>query len=358
MRVLLTGFTIRQCGEDQNVNQYATIFRMLPAALRLAGHEVDQRSVTPGEDLRGRYDVALIGVHPMASMASSRKFGACWAAVQLPHVVMLQDWKVKLTVDHLKTQNYMWKSSHLQGKMLQSFELAAPYATVMDRVRARWSRVIDSVILPMYGWADPGQFTRLAPHVTRPEAWDVSPWLPEFGRPVDMSDKHDSWVLASLSNQDRWLASLDPQPRWPVVKIFKPEEDNKVQIRDAFVEEATLVREVYSERAGVMMPCYGSECLVGWWRSRPQFAAQAGSVLYADESDVSQFGQGYWQPLRAIEEMRTDELVDLASHQAELTQRWVVDRATSARRLGGLLESCAQPAVSPTTEPRATVAGS
>lgn len=345
MRVLLTGFTIRQCGELDE-QRYVSFFKeMLPGALRLAGHQVENRRILPGEDIRGQYDVALIGVHPMASMSSCRRYGALWVATQLPYVVVLEDWKVKLTIDHMKTQNYLWKTSHLDGEWIKDFNRASPHCALIDKVRARWSRTLESMLLPMVEWADPGLFTKLAPHVTNPVKWDCSPWTPVLGSSAPMSSKERKWVLTSLGNQDAWLSSLNPAPSWPVMKLYKRAGEERS--KEPIVEQPGRMDEIYGRSTGIMMPHYGRECLNGWWRPRPQFAAQVRSVLFAERAEVVGFGDGYWQPHHTVERMSDHELTQVAEHQARCVQRWIVTKEESARRLVVAIDAAVQPPVRP-----------
>lgn len=348
MRILITGFTIRQCGESDSVKRpYATVFDMLETAAREAGHDVVRRRVTPGEDLRGGFDLAVIGVHAMASMASSRRYGGVWTATQLPHCVWFQDWKVRTTADHMHTQNYLWKSSHLSDSMYRDFELAAPHSKWMDRVRARWSRNLRHVVLPMFEWADPLEFKRrILPSVGEVHKWDVSPWLPQYGRPSPPEEKERRWVCASLSNQTGWLEEVAPS--WPVDRVFNAEKWSGGAKEWGFVPEEQLVGERYGRSWGVMMPFYGAECIPGWWRSRPVFAAQSGCVLWADHSEVSGVGQYHAAATIAeVERMPTERLAATAHHQASIIARWVKPRAESAAELDRVLRSATMEAVPP-----------
>jgi hypothetical protein len=345
VKILLTGFTMRQCAVDFNTEQqYEHLFKMVPRALRHAGHEVDQRQVEPGEELRGRYDMAVIGLHAMASMSSSRKYGSIWAATQLPYALMFQDWKVKLTVDHMTTENYLWKSSHISGYAYEMFQKASKYSKLMDRVRARWSRAVDSMIVSMYSWGDPKLLSKVrnATHITRPVAWDTSPWLEVLGTPVPMEQKERRWVAASLSNWDSWLETFETPFTWPVQRVWKPTVGKQVRTGDAFIPERELVQDHYGKSVGVMMPYYGGECLTGWWRSRALFAAQVGSVLLGDQRDLEGFGHGYWHPHHHIEKMSSHELTQVAAHQAMLVKRWTKTKDESAIALDAAIRMAVQ----------------
>lgn len=337
MRVLVTGCTIRQCGEgDATVRHYATVFDMVEQALRLAGHQVTRRRVHPGEELDHDYDCALIGVHALASMASSRKFGAVWTATRLPHAVMFQDWKVRTTADHMHTETYLWKSSYLQGTMLRDFELAAPHAALMDRVRARWSRRMRHVILPMFPWADPEAFRKILRTVGEVRSWDVSPMLPPYGQPCAPFMRTREWICASLSNQTTWVDSLGAT--WPVARIFNGEKWKGGQADWGFVPEAELVAERYSRAWGVLMPSYGRECLPGWWRSRPHFAAQAGAIVWADPSEgLGALGDQHDMSLIDVERLDYLGLTQLAVEQRQALARSTATREEAAERLSQVL---------------------
>lgn len=317
---------------------------MLEEALVLAGHSVVRRAVTPGEELSADFDAAVIGLHAFASMASSRKFGAVWAATRLPHAVVFQDWKVRTTADHLHTETYLWKSSYLQGAMLRAFELSAPHAPLMDRVRARWSRRMRAVLLPMFPWADPEPFRRILRTVGEVRTWDVSPMLPDFSpassTPPELRAR--AWVCASLSNVSAWVQGAGAS--WPVDRVFNDRKWTSGAVEWGFVPERELVSERYARSWGVMMPFYGRECVPGWWRSRPHFAAQAGAVLHADPGEgLAALDPAYSLPVREVEDMTAEQLAVLAMDQAGALLVRTATREECARQLdeavrAGLME--------------------
>ena len=67
MKVLITGFTALQINTEKRTIQKIDVPASIVKALREAGHEVDWRKVTPGEDLSS-YDVAWVNLAPLNSL--------------------------------------------------------------------------------------------------------------------------------------------------------------------------------------------------------------------------------------------------------------------------------------------------
>lgn len=299
MKILLTGMTRLQTRPSDTSETYYGIFNGYAAALRLAGHEVDWRPVTPGEELRGKYEAALVGIHGVGSMScTTHKCGALWACHELPHAVLLEDWRVRTVAAHLKNSGYFWN-----GPMVGNTQLMRrvnPVRKEIERVRYRWERELPMAVLPMMSWGDPATFEAL--HRCRGSmAWNVDPvyrWHTDHRAaavPVELArdvDRRREWTLLSAcSDASSWLEKQGAL-QWPVMKKWRPKSERgaggaqrQSRAEIGFIPEDRLIREVYSKVWGTMMMGYGRESLVGWWRNRYFLSAYCGTVLVTDATE-------------------------------------------------------------------------
>lgn len=333
---------------------YTTVFNSLHDALLLAGHEVERRAVEPLEPLAGRYDVAIIGMHAFGSIASAFKFGAVWAGWELPHLLVAEDWKVKLLISQWANQTYLWRANLIEPgtRMGDDYDKASSRWADFDRVRVRWARRIEHVVAPAFEWADEELIRAAFKSPRRAHKWDPTPWMPQMCDYQDVeppSSRPREWVCVSLTDQTKWVD--EQECSWKVHRVFdtgkRPQSGGRTVTEFGgygFIPETTLVREWYAAKAGVLMPCYGRECIVGWWRSRPWLAAHADAVLAGDPSELGGFGPAHRYVARDVERMHPDELDQLAQSQQSEVMSQVRSRDSSAAELTRLLsEACNAP---------------
>lgn len=356
MRVLITGCTLRQCEREASERTpYTTVFNALHQALELAGHTVERRAVVPLEDLRGRYDVAVIGLHAFGSLSSAFKFGAVWAGWQLPHLLVAEDWKVKLLISQWGNQTYLWRANLITegSRMWEDYCKASSRWQDVDKVRVRWSRRIDHVVAPAFEWADAELIRSEFRSPARAHKWDPTPWMPQLCSPQDLwppSSRPREWVCVSLTDQSSWVDAQGCS--WKVHRIFdagkRPQSGGRTATEFGgygFIPEPQLVREWYASRAGVLMPCYGRECIVGWWRSRPWLAAHAGAVLAGGPSELGGFGPYHELTAAQVEGLSDRELDRAAELQRRDVMSQVRSRADSSQEAARLLVEAANPPI-------------
>lgn len=307
---------------------YLSFFIVLHAMLRELGHAVDWRAVEPAEPLAGRYDLALLGLQAMNGLAGKQyRYGTLWAATQLPHAVVFDDWQVTATVRALKKSNYCWRTAMLGGRELREHEVAMRHFDLLDRVRSEWYRELPAVIAPLFAWGDHAKFERLHP-MTRLVAVDPSAFVPRLTRGSSRDVKERGWVLAALGDHTDWSERLGL--RWPIIR----QHGQKGKRGWGRVPEERVVDELYRSHWGVLAPRYDGRVIgTGWWRSRFNFAAQAGSVLHADPLEVQPLGRSYLYRPAEVEDLNHYSLRKLASTQARALDRETHSRADALDHL-------------------------
>ena len=90
----MSGFTALQINTEKRTIQKIDVPASVAKALREAGHEVDWRKITPGEDL-SIYDVLWINLAPLNSLNGRQgAMGALYALSSgLPCVGFFDDWQ-------------------------------------------------------------------------------------------------------------------------------------------------------------------------------------------------------------------------------------------------------------------------
>jgi hypothetical protein len=342
MKVLVTGFTRRQCGLPQR-KHYRTVFQCMTAALdSLDEIEWVQKAVYPGEDL-SEFDCALIGQHDLGSMASApHKFGALYAALQLPHVFVMEDWKMRGALLSWDSQPKLFNYSLFSGskKGIEVFDAAAKFSKEMDAMRMKYAKRFPVTILPAFEWAEVDAFPRETEGLF---TWDPSPFFYLIGD--DSQEKERRWVNVAQSSQQEWQRKQGPYT-WEVYDYLqKPEGTSKKGgggPRSPWMDEPDLVAEYYNKSWGILMPHYGTTAMMrGWWRSRPNLSEQCGCVIVSDENELAwALGDAYRVNVQQVEAMSDDELEDVARKQQLALLSRQLTQAESAQGLLAALKAC------------------
>lgn len=321
MRILLTGCTnIQALKRRRQRYTYVLLYDMLHDCLTEAGHEVDWRPVVPGEDLKGRYDVALVGVAALNGfLTMTHKWGALWAASQLPHAVVFDDWQVKGICGSIRIQSTLWAMGVVDAAMHAK---AMPHRAEIERVRAEWASSMRHVIAPLFNWGDRAIFHENH-RMENLWTWDPSPHIPFPDLRHDGYERFDHkerrWACAALANKDAWLARYDF--KWPVERRFK---GGLPRLKT----ETEIVLDCYAPAWGVLSPAVPGLDGSGWWRARFNFAAHVGSVLWGEAAELAPLSPAYWYPLERLEGLSDEGLRDVALQQAS----WLHDQELSHER--------------------------
>lgn len=340
MRILLTGMTRAQTGVTgrQRV-RYADVTTPLVKALTLAGHEVDRRPVGVGENLKDRYDAALVGVSAPNGFGSRYLYGCLWALNELerhkiPYRLLVDDWAVRNVSSSLRScarvpdrclapelKSFLQRDdANLVPGVRTLLEL-----TLQDLARRPWF----DVICPMWGWGDRALFTR-GTCVDTVQGYDPSPLLDIPGEHGTVDDtphtREKAWVLAGLTDQSAWVEECRRAGMgWELREFGRPKQGQSL------IEEADLV-DLYGHVWGVMCPPYAHSGS-GWWRNRLWFAACRGAIFCAGRDEVRILG---WPPVtpRNLKQLEDSSPSSWAA-VADLQRRLVLQHAWSTDHLVG-----------------------
>jgi len=306
------------------------------------GHEVDWRPVEPAEaELSSSYDVALVGLHCFGALASEYKFGALWTMTQMPHLPILQDWRVAKVVQQFDNDEYLWRCQHIdRDSFMRRYFAAMRHGELIENLRRILRRQFNKVLIPLEDWGDANALRKRHPaNIIYP--WNPDPFFPthEIYRGNAVPTRRREWTCASLSDQREWIKSLGLE--WPVHMIQNMETRLKGGASKWRAKPETEVfTEHYSQEWGCLLPYYGRENEVpGWWRGRYKISYEAGTVLYADQRECSL--PSYCIHSEWLEHASTQELSDTAARQrAELEKHWLTKEQSGQQLTSYLEEPC------------------
>lgn len=308
MKLLLSGFTQRMTNSSRLRYDYLTSVFVLRDALKLLGHDVDHRAVTPGEDLSG-YDRALIGIGPTKSFTARFVPGSAWVYNQLPGRVILycDDWSIEKTGYDFRNTLSRWDkwvkfftdAGPVKGQELEGHDdrLADVNMMLEDITRTP----VKKLLAPMFPWGDHQLLMKdNLPSTLVP--WDPTPLIKTDVITEPAFARERRWVLATLQKK----LNL-PKGSWPIEQV-----GNKREGQPYVSESDVLLR--YRQSWGVICPPY-QRAGSGWWRARYQHAADAGCVLWLDPRDKQGTDISYRLSLTDYEKLTDDELTKVTAEQ-------------------------------------------
>ncbi|UOF80076.1 hypothetical protein [Caudoviricetes sp.] len=343
MRILMAGMTSLQSGIRETTDEYVSPFTMLTKILTELGHEVEHREVWPGEELRGRYDIALVGIHAFNSIVTIRyKHGALWTASQLPHAVVVDDFQWSDIHHSVTNANAYWKCAHLDKSQMERFKAASKVSMEIEAVRKRWGQSFELCLFTMFRWGDRARITQKHP-IKRILDWDPSPFVPRWTEPLPRERVQRRWVCACLRNRDEWIESLGLT--WPVVKRYKPWIGEK-KVKNApqwRVPEAQLVRDEYATSWGNLAYLHPDSAGTGWWRVRFNYVLdQCRTVMVAHQAEVSALGEPFDVRPGQLELMSSQQLHNLAAQQWATWRSFTPSHDEEVARIASFLDVIAK----------------
>lgn len=353
MRVLLTGMTRKQAVPHEEHPLYYSMFRSYWDVLKAAGHEVDWRPVSPGEELRGRYDAAIIGMHLYGSTASkTRKYGAFWAAHELPHVIAGTDWKVRTMCSSARSSSstYVWRCVHFNERDMTFFNAAFERRVEIEKVVQLWRQVFPTFVMPALAWSDLDVMHECH-QIKEVMGWYVNDAFPQ-PEPSSISiEREKRWVLVSLSQCEEFEEYLrDSGAQWPIVTIGPP-AGSRAQgglAKKGFsnidwkMPEAQVYSELFSTSRGVLLPYYGKVCPPAWWRSRWLLSALAGSVLHVHPKESTP-NQAHRVSVQDIENASQTELNEIAVAQSKAILQDLGNMSSAINQVNYILSKVSAP---------------
>jgi SAM-dependent methyltransferase len=324
LRVLVTGLSPMQCNRGNRL-KYSSVIDLYVACLRWAGHEVDHREWTPGEDL-SVYDVAIVGQIPWNSINARHVYTVCDVigrarASGTGLVFAIDDWQFRQIHQSVRSLN---KNSDrlftsVKGRTNREWAEGEGRPMVDAVLNAMATRPWPTTLVPAFEWGDhqllkpdgipSSKIVYMDPTVFQQYACDRA--TPD--------ERVSRWVLGTLSNQLPWVEKLGIE--WPVEYFGTAPSKAKQRLK-----EGDLV-QVIAQSWGNLCPPYPHSG-GGWWRCRYVYSAKARSIMLADPKEVKALGDPYLQPAHVIENMSTEQLTELAEAQADALRvhSWSADR--------------------------------
>lgn len=331
MKILVTGMTRIQTGSARLYTSFAS---ELASALKELGHEVDWRSVRAGEELRGRYDMALVGFSSLLAFSSHYRFGAIWASRELPTLHFHDDWGFQRHRSNYRNSSAALRRQGMDAHAAYDLEkVLAKHPDFEDYVR-KWTSDTDlglkDAFIGMYTYGLESSMRKLWPIRTL-YRWDPSPCMTPTSVIIPET-KRRMWVCATLSNQDEWIDKRTYE--WPVYRFYKA-------VGMAFPErlsELELVQKLFAPNWGALVYRQARLLSGGFWRPRHHLAMWAGMIQWGEAIETLPIGPSWGTMLSEIERMSDDELRDLATRQRhEFTGHWMT-REESLKDLQSELE--------------------
>ena len=314
-----------QCNRGNRLGYQAAV-NIYADALRWAGHTVDHREWTPGDDL-SVYDVAIVGQIPWNSINARHVYTVCdvigRARISGTGLVFaVDDWQFRQIHQSIRSLN---KDSgrlftSVKGRTHREWAETGEGRQMVDVVlNAMANNPWPTTLLPAYEWGDrsllkpEGIPTRELVYV------DPTPFQRYTFDKVTPEDRTHQWVLGTLTDQRVWIEKLGLG--WEV--DYFGTAPSKASQR---LKEPLLVQRV-AESWGNLCPPYPHSG-GGWWRGRFTYSAATRSILLADPKEVTALGDPYLVPAGKIEEMTTQELTELAEAQADAlrTHAWPAEK--------------------------------
>jgi hypothetical protein len=363
MKVLMSGFTALQINTEKRTIQKIDVPASIAKALREAGHDVDWRKITPGEDLSS-YDVLWINLAPLNSLNGRQgAMGALYALSSgIPCVGFFDDWQFNTVFNGARAlirkpamlYKHLLVGTEHRGEEGATYFSRADIEAALERVRElnpaaakkcyieryymmdtdenvqpyekrlveaardlladRWTAGMVPVC-PMYSFGDRAIVRKRMPDEVGPiEALDPTSTVVPTLQPITaLSPEHKkkAWVLGALMPHDTWLEKKNPD--WPVEIVGSRKLIKKLGGQRFDTEQDVL--DFYNHHWGILSPPYphaGS----GWWRSRFLYAAHVGSILVTDKGEGDPLGDAYKLKIADVEKMTDAEL-----HETAMAQR-------------------------------------
>jgi hypothetical protein len=316
MKILVTGFGTRHVNSGRVHLPVACGHQALVAILKELGHDVDWRSVVPGEDLSA-YDKAFVFIIPTNALTARYCYGGLWTIGELNTrcELVVDDWQTRQIITGGRSQvrdtTRFWKDilprdSREEAMKVRNYLEHTLRELVSDLCPWRiWA--------PMFRYGNP--YT-LGLTSKRYVTFDPSSWwmkekdhltteMAEFMHQTGLR-KEKRWISASLLDKSVWLARN--KFTWPLIQL-----GNKKTGQERMAEDDVI--KLYCKSWGVVSAPHdhpGS----GWWRARYPFAAMSSAIIYGSHKDTSPMGRGYkiFAPLE-VEEMTDGQLEELSHRQ-------------------------------------------
>ena len=325
-KVLVTGFTSRQCNPDKNKRD-VMISWLIAEVCRDLGYDVEHRNPTV-EESYDEFDHVFWGMAPLHGLGSNRVYGAlsCFLKTYPSNrISFYQD-----DVDNAKVTNGIRTVHNDPARLTKRFfdyklEFDIANQPEWKRYLAQAVEVLDTyawptTIIPAFEWADLPRLTNKCPNLVDAVGIDFTAYLPEYDFETP-DERLEQWVV-ELSDP-KWFARQRIQ--------WFPQRYGKGY--DKRPEDAQLV-QTYAKSWGVLDRGHDN----GWWTSRIGYAAQTNALYVTRWQNVETLGDSYALLSDAAETLTVEDRDRIASEQAESLKANTSSRTKVREQIRKLVE--------------------
>ncbi len=317
-KVLFTGPSGISCGLGNRLGIISNTTSLLHAYNDM-DYKVEQRPVIPGECLND-YDLVFVTQQTIASFTAPFAHGMAWAVATVDPkklYIVFDDWQapeafkdgsernrkgqtqLEATIETLwrLDRKYSDAAAHNKQTVEKGIEILCQknngllyLIPIMGR---RTKAVMDIWLKLCHGvpvFYDPSYYMR-----------GLYSYLDSHNRSYKKKERH---ILAALQDNSSWLAKHNFD--WPIVQI------GVKKLGQPRVTESDLAK-IYASSWSVLSPTHKKLVNTGWFRVRNLMAAEAGSILISDDSEI--FGKGYSVTPAQVESFNAQQLEEFAKYQ-------------------------------------------
>lgn len=322
-KVLLTGMTRVQCGEQVKMN-YMSAPIAFKIMLEQLGYEVIQKHYDPKEKDDNVYSFILCGLSAWHSVSAVYGYNVLLLSQKYNYdniLYFVDDWAVhKLKVQPSVTNNIF---SDFKLKVNKLKDLSIKDEDCILKSLCRFKDKPYNLLAPMFNWGEHNILTKNLPHVN---LLPIDPSAFIKLSQVNVNKKNKIWVCASLYDNQKYIDKLDLQ--WPVVNFHSKQRIGELDLLD-----------VYAKDYGIISPKYG-HAGSGWWRMRFLHAIHIKSILLAHKKEVEKLGDAYVFDVHEIEKYSPKQLSELVNEQKRSFEKYNESKDTTLDKLRGHINKC------------------
>jgi hypothetical protein len=353
MNIVITGYSAPQCGSTRSPIQRGSVPQELARVLGLR-HKVEiGKFVTKAERKRVRdADLLILFLTPPHNLLSRNALTAMLNAadrLNKPVLAFFDDWQIKQVASGHRTVgrhalvrvnrelgdgNPLYSGDKdLQRERHDDVSKVCAVFGPFDGRKGAWPASWHWAT-PVYSWGDPGVVFGAVPGNHPRDRWHGVDPSAAFTTPLinaRFTPKDRAFSCVSLLNRSDWVDKLNLE--WPVHYA------GNRKVGERLKTEVDVVGFVGQYR-GMLSPSYKYLNGSGWFRSRFQYAAHVGAVVYAEPDEVAGL-DGYHVPIDEIQSSTDRRLTNLASRQGKIFTNASWDMRTLERRLDKLVKKVA-----------------
>lgn len=314
MKILLTGVTGTQAKGSNRLGIFSNM-DSVQRCLVEAGHEVERREITVGEDL-DKYDRIITTIHSSGSISSVHYLRVMWLLSKRPDTIcMVDDWQTRGIFREFETfvkePNKLFREYNM-NKFRDSDKVNK------DDVLLKMASFQHKILTPLLGI---GNIEELGLPTSLIVRIDPSPYFEGYKfNKVNSSEKQPNWVCACLEDKSNWLKKQGFG--WNVL-----EYGNKAKGQPRVTEEE--LTQIYANNWGIISPKHNVN-KTGWFRVRFLLARDTESILFCDEDEAKCYGDAYNISIKQVEEGTDLDRFKIAEAQRECLAKltWTKDKFT------------------------------